>query len=174
MTITIPDFITHIQTAKAQRPKYIYKGDVRPEYAREFIHWNKKGQLLDWRGNPALKNPKTANRPTYKKINGNAVYSGMHHALRAKTVRLMKESYKPHLENLLSYAGRFPVDITMEIHQKLRKKEDIDNKWIYSKTFLDALVDNHILPDDTIRTVRSIKMVGVHAEHNKLVIHIES
>lgn len=149
--ITIPEFITHVKLSNKRRAKYYTKKSKIPKKYKELKF--KNGFLVDVDGKKVVSNPRSVGTPKLKKINGQEIYSGMPHHMRAKIVKTIKDFYKKHLKNI-DPVDSFPIQIEMELHAPIEVGNwDLDNLWIYNKCFQDALTDLGIIPDDNIQYI---------------------
>lgn len=156
LIIDIPDYLQYVQLASARRARYYNrthreKGKISKKWD-ECTTYDSKGRLLDKLGNPIIANPKVVGTPRIHKINGQKIYNGdIDHIQRSKVVNAIKDSYKRFLKDLPAITN-LPVRIGLELHLPIGDGDwDLDNLWIYNKCFQDAIVDQGIIPDDSIR-----------------------
>ena len=156
--IVIPEYITHVQLAKARKPKYFKKGTATArkraaKYKHKLYTWNKDGWLVGPSGERVVANSKSAGTPRFLKINGQQLYSGnMNAMVRSKVVNEIKDFMRTHIPSGVKM--QYPVRIESDLYTPMAAKNwDLDNQWIYHKCFLDALVSEGCLPDDNIMFV---------------------
>lgn len=153
-SIEIPQYIKYVQLSKKRRAKYYLrtsKKKLPKKYAD--LKFNKKGILVHKDGTPVIANPRSMGTPRLKKINGQEIYSGMPYHMRSKIVRAIKDSFSEILKKV-EPVTEFPVQLTMELHDEIGNGDwDLDNLWIYNKCFQDALVENGVLPSDSIKYI---------------------
>jgi hypothetical protein len=177
LKVEIPNYITHIQLAKARRKKYYtdQSKTIPKKYKTDKYEFSKIGVLTEKStGLAVLSNPKTAGQPRFKKISGQEIYSGnIHPQIRSKMIREMKEFY----------AGYFPKTVKIREVCKIRfdiynifgeGNYDLDNmSWILVKVIQDVLVNLKILPEDNITVINGYE-VGFYPidryEDRKLVV----
>jgi hypothetical protein len=140
--VKIPKFPTHVLTAKTRKPKY-----------------NKKGKCT---------NKNLLYKPKYSKINTNKLYSGYgsYHE-RITIVAGIKEAFRPKIQSQMNPVDQNPIKILMEIQDVKGKGEwDLDNKaWIYFKAFQDLLVEQGIIPDDSVTYVTGNEYLFSPVDH---------
>lgn len=175
--IEIPNYLTHVQLTKGRRAKYYTKGTKIPKKYSKLKKYDSKNRLCGADGKPIVANPASINKPRIKKINGQELYSGnMPPHLRSKIVSVLKE----HFMEALCKCNRiehFPIAIEAELYTIPGAMNwDLDNQWIYHKCFQDALVANHIIPDDNIFYITKAPAFSYHPvdrlEDRKLVYRI--
>ena len=156
--VRIPEYITHVQLAKARKPKYYKKGSAtannRPaKYKTKHYKFNREGWLCSPSGERVVANPKSAGTPRFLKINGQQLYSGnMNAMVRSKVVNEIKAFFGKYVKDLP--AMKVPVRLESDLYAPLAAKNwDLDNQWIYHKCFLDALVAAGVIPDDNVMFV---------------------
>lgn len=154
--ITIPQFITKIQTAKKARPKYYKKkknGKWSPrnlpptfkEKLEEGVYSMKGSYLLNEEGEKKLANPGTAGKPRYETLSGNKLLSGYGSPhLRAKLARGLKDFYRPYVQDYIIEHGSiktFPLRVTWDLFTTVEDKPnwDVFNLFFYYKYFEDSL-----------------------------------
>lgn len=152
-TIEIPKYIKRVKLSNKRKPTYYKKTSKKPVPKKykdlKFV----KGVLVHPDGVKVVANSRSVGTPRFKKINGQEIYSGMPHHMRAKIVKEMKESFKKHLKDVEPIT-EFPIQIEVEIHTTIEEGNwDLDNLWIYNKCFQDALADAGIIPDDNIQYI---------------------
>lgn len=175
-SITIPEYITHVELSKTRRPKYYTKGSKIPNKYSSYKKYDIKGRLLDNAGDPVIANPALVNKPRMLKINGQQLYSGnMNAMVRSKVVSVIKDFMKGHIPSGLKLP--YPIYVRADLYTPMAAKNwDLDNQWIYHKCFLDALVAEECLPDDNIMFVTeapAFRYFPVDTlEERKIVYHI--
>lgn len=75
-------------------------------------------------------------------------------------------------------SNMFPLKMTMEFHYPIGVGNwDIDNKWIYTKAFMDCLNNNNYIPEDNVLFVHQAPFPSFHPiedkEQRKQIIVIE-
>ncbi|MDC6350725.1 hypothetical protein PP178_04110 [Zeaxanthinibacter sp. PT1] len=153
--ITIPLYITQVKLSEKRRATHYKKGSKKkiPKKYEKYV-FNKKGILVHPKtGTPAIANPRSVGTPRYKKINGQEIYSGMPHHMRAKIVLAIKKNFLKYLKEVKPIQD-FPIQIDMELHAEIGIGNwDLDNLWIYNKCFQDALTEAGIIPEDNIQYI---------------------
>lgn len=102
--------------------------------------------------------------PIPQKVSTNAIYAGMHWGKRKKIADVYHQSL---LEHRKLRVTDFPVEITF-IFSFRKKPLDTSNCSFMAKCLEDALVQNEILPNDTIDFVSSITSSAKKAAKIKL------
>lgn len=111
----IADYMDEVVLAKARRT--LYKEDKD--------------------GNKKIANPRTAGKPRTKKINGQSLWVGMNHHLRAKIGKELKK-YFYEIFRGTKYIKKYPIGIELVFYGPLGEY-DLDNLSIlYRKTIQDA------------------------------------
>lgn len=154
-SIEIPNYIRQVTLSNKRRAKYYTKDDELPKKFTD-PKFDKKGRLLGKTGLPVIRNVRTVGKPRLKTINGQELYSGLTMPfVRSTMVRQIKESFAKHLKKVLPLKYEdFPVKMCLELHDIPKDGNwDLDNKWIYTKCLLDALKQQGIIPDDSIRYI---------------------
>lgn len=170
--IEIPNYIREVNLSKARRIKY-YELGKKPPKAKKYLDTTKyKYQKIAELGNKiylidletmqrVVANPKAAGTPRNITINGQKIYNGeVGKHIRNKILSEIKDSFKPYI-NQLQTITKFPISITVEIHDTIRDSIshnlwDIDNRsYPYIKAFQDCLTGNRgrnkkIIPDDNV------------------------
>jgi hypothetical protein len=153
--LNIPDYITHVQLSQHRRTKYYKRGDKIP-LKHQTCTYNKKGILVDSKGEQVVKNPRVAGTPGWKKINGQTFYQGTGNPiLRAKIIGAMKDFFRPYFDDIRPIAkDNLPITLELEIHDNPADEFDIDNlSWVYNKVILDVMTEKKIIPDDNVNYV---------------------
>ena len=156
--VTIPQYITHVQLAKARKAKYFKKGTATAKkraakYKHKMYTWNKQGFLVTPSGERVVANSKSAGTPRFLKINGQQLYSGnMNAMVRSKVVNEIKDFMATYVKDIEPMS--VPIRVESDLYAPLAAKNwDLDNQWIYHKCFLDALVNAGVIPDDNVMFV---------------------
>lgn len=156
--VTIPQYITHVQLAKARKAKYFKKGTATAKkraakYKHKMYTWNKQGFLVTPSGERVVANSKSAGTPRFLKINGQQLYSGnMNAMVRSKVVNEIKDFMATYVKDIEPMS--LPIRVESDLYAPLAAKNwDLDNQWIYHKCFLDALVNAGVIPDDNVMFV---------------------
>tara|TARA_R110000787_G_scaffold255726_2_gene361073 strand:- start:3135 stop:3635 length:501 start_codon:yes stop_codon:yes gene_type:complete len=110
----------------------------------------------------------------YIKINGQRLYTGMNHHLRALIVRRMHRYIQQHIPNGLDIRDMGPIKLKLELHtvinhgdirmykgelrwrqpkEDYKPKWDVDNLWIWIKSFQDTIVEMGLIDDDNCATI---------------------
>ncbi|KRE33276.1 hypothetical protein ASG85_13425 [Paenibacillus sp. Soil724D2] len=100
--------------------------------------------------------------------------NNMHHMTRAKT----KEHWSSMIERACIQYGIKPVkrvSITLELYFPDKRRRDLDNySGLGFKFLMDGLVDNGILPDDSINEVVELRIIpGGISKPPHMLIHIQ-
>lgn len=90
-------------------------------------------------------------------------------------VKQIKESFIPEVRKIEAIrAEDFPVRVTMTLYRPPMNGDwDLDNLWIYIKCFLDVLVTQRIIPDDSIRYIScspGINYVPIEKEEDRKMV----
>lgn len=179
--IDYPNFPDEVQISAKRLPRYFEKGQEIPKkymYGYKLgpgYSWKGRGgeqKMCLWdieKKAFVVKNPQVASRPRFVPIAGNVVMR-MHTKVQQKVIQTLKALFLaalgkhertdlvdgvsiPVYSPLVSIPS-FPVRIRMEVHTFPRfGKWDVDNLWIYTKCFQDALVTAGVLPGDDIHYV---------------------
>jgi len=178
-TIIIANYIQVAVLSQKRRAKYYLKGSELPKRIKSPV-FDDKDRLLDKSGVPLVRNIRTVGTPKLEQINGQKIYAAtIPPYIRSTMVKQIKESFIPLVrEQLPIEAKDFPVKITMSLYRPtLAGDWDLDNLWIYIKCFLDVLVSQGIIPDDSIRYIScspGIDYVPVRTEaERKMIFRIE-
>lgn len=161
-TLTIPKYPTKIKMSEKTQTKYYRKRDGKwkprklPPTYREKLEkgiWktNKNHYLVNEDGDRVVANPRKAGKPNYEYLSGNRFTTGFgHYMVRKKIVDGLKEFYKKHID--IEPIERFPLIVEWEFHSMVTGEPNFDmsNFWFYYKYLEDSLVDEGILPDDSI------------------------
>ena len=83
-TCTIPNYPREVQVSNKRKAQYWKQGEVIPKKYATYTY--SAGWLVDPAGNKVVKNLKTAGTPRHITINAQAIYVGLHHAVRSKIV----------------------------------------------------------------------------------------
>lgn len=87
-----------------------------------------------------VKNAVSVSRPRMMSIAGNEFFPGLDEHVRMKVVEHLKSEFQKHFPESLELS--FPILVTEELHTVPRYANwDLDNMWIYTKCFQDALVE---------------------------------
>lgn len=157
MEITIPLYPEEIQITKGGRmATYFTKTDNLPKRYQDdsrFV-WKERKVGRESRGQClfdldidkfVVKNAVAASRPRFQAIAGNEFYPGLNEHVRMKIVEFLKAEFQKNFPKSLELA--YPIRIrTCEVHTLPRRMNwDMDNMWIYTKCFQDALVDHGLI-----------------------------
>jgi len=174
-TITIANYIQVAILSQKRRAKYYLKGTELHKRIKS-PQFDDKGRLLDKSGVPLVRNVRTVGTPKLEQINGQKIYAAtIPPYIRSKMVKQIKESFIPLVRDQLPIDSKdFPVKITMSLYRPtLAGDWDLDNLWIYNKCFLDVLVSQGIIPDDSIRYIScspGIDYIPVRTEGERQMI----
>lgn len=165
-TLTIPKYITKVQTSKKRRKRYYKKKkdgwiprDLPKTYQDKVDkgEWtiNSKGYLCVEDGTRKLANPQAAGTPKYEALSGNSLMTGYgSYHTRNKITKELKDFYRPIVRKQLQTIHDFPLCITWDFHTTIGEANwDLDNMFFYWKYLQDVLVDEDIIPDDTIQYI---------------------
>lgn len=162
VVITIPQYIEEVKFSDARRKHYWRSTDKLPAYVKERLAagiyvWKtvkltnkKERRIYDVREKQyAVKNIQTAGTPNVRQIAGNYIYSGTAEHVRMKMIDTIKECFRKYLPSTISL--HWPVKLEAHLYAPPRFCNwDLDNLWIYIKAFQDLLVEQHLVPDDSI------------------------
>ncbi|HAH22541.1 MAG TPA: hypothetical protein DCL77_02035 [Prolixibacteraceae bacterium] len=161
--------------SQKRRAIYYLKGAELPKRVKS-PQFDDKGRLLDKTGNPWVRNIRTVGTPKLEQINGQKIYAAtIPPYIRSTMVKQIKDSFIPLVSKQLPIEPKdFPVKITMCLYRPtLAGDWDLDNLWIYIKCFLDVLVSQQIIPDDSIRYIScspGINYVPVRSEAERQMV----
>lgn len=164
--ITIPRYLTRIEVSKKRRPKYYKKGSkIPPTYLKRYS-FNRKGYLVDSKGNKIIKNKRSVGKPKYETLSGNRLLSGYgSHHIRANIVTGLKNFYRPFVQKYIKEHGpiiKFPLRVEWEVHTTVEEEPnwDASNLFFYYKYFEDCLFENKknaqllsLIPDDNVKYI---------------------
>jgi hypothetical protein len=129
-------------------------------FRNEKYTFNSYGILIERRtGREVVANPRTAETPKLKKINGQEFYNGkICPMVRSKMIREMQAFYRKHIPTTTKIDS--PCKLRLEIHSTRKEGEqDMGNmSWVMVKVISDAMVDNQILPEDTDRVLKGFEV----------------
>lgn len=175
--IEVDDYIKEVTISKAVRPKYKVNKD----------------------GEKVISNPRSANKPRMRKINGQDLWSGIDHHLRSKIAKEIKVYfYEIFKKKKLKFINKkhYPLSIGLTFYGPLGDY-DLDNhvSW-YRKCIQDALCGNvefikvtkgkrnsyipdrenypALMEDDNVKCIQSIPCDFVESDSSKLIITIKS
>jgi hypothetical protein len=176
-TLIIPKYITKIQMSKKRRKRYYKKGkngwkprDLPKTYQEKVDkgEWtiSSKGYLCVEDGSKKIANPQAAGTPRYEALSGNSLMTGYgSYHTRNKITEELKKFYRKPVRNQLKPIKFFPLIITWDFYTTLGEANwDLDNMFFYWKYLQDVLVDQNIIPDDTVEYITyppSARMVPV-------------
>jgi hypothetical protein len=162
----IPMFSEEIQLTAKRMPKYFEWKDhdkLPNKYQTQRYIWSmdKGGQrrLFDSETKAfVVKNAVSVSRPRMMTIAGNEFFPGLDEHIRMKVVEHLKSEFQRHFPVSLELS--FPVLITEELHTLPRYANwDLDNMWIYTKCFQDAIVEYKQIKEKYIeRTLKGDKV----------------
>ena len=160
--VKIPQYITQVKLSDKRRAIYYYRNSRIPaKYQNDrYIFKVKKytggskDVLYDTLDKIfVIKNATSVGTPRFITIGGNILYAGLNEYTRAKIVTEIKNDFTRFIQQLEPIT-KFPIQIDAQIHRPPDTGNwDIDNLWIYIKTFQDLLIDNNIIPDDSVRYI---------------------
>jgi len=175
LRIEIPNYITHVKLCNSRLQKFYTPNSRIPiRYRNEKYKFNPYGILAEkTTGKLVLANPKTADTPLLRRIEGKLFLQGKVNAItRSKIVREMEAFYKSYLPNY-----RNPVRISkimMEIHNTVDEgSRDIEDMgWIMVKVINDTLAESGILPSSSNPTVKGyeVKLVPINSSQKRKVV----
>ena len=160
--LSISRYLTHVQMSEHQRAKYLKwknRNQKKVGLARLPLQKGPGGLALDKDGEKILLNPRTAGKPKFNKLSGNAFFSGYGSiAIRRKMAGELKQFFVDAINaSDLEPITEYPIQIGWEIHCPVGQGNwDLDNLWFYKKFFIDALRDTGILREDTINEITSL------------------
>ena len=182
--IKIPQYITRIKVSDKRRAIYYYRNSRIPaKYQSDrYIFKPKKyiggtkDILYDTMDKTFIvKNKSTVGTPRYITIGGNMLYAGLNEFIRVKIVTEIKNDFTRFIQQLEPIT-KFPIQIDAQIHRPPNTGNwDIDNLWIYIKTFQDLLIDHNIIPDDSVKYITkapSFEYYPVSEESERMIIFI--
>lgn len=134
----------------------------------------KKTALFDLQTNNfVVKNAVAASRPRMQSIAGNEFFPGLHEHVRMKVVETLKADFKKHFPPTLNL--KFPILCTCELHTTPKYANwDLDNLWIYTKCFQDAMKEANLVYDDNIKYITqapSPRFIPVTREKDRALIY---
>lgn len=162
ITIEYLNYPRVVETAKKVRVKYYLESKKDKlkikKYATErYIYkapspGSKDRYLFDTVTNEfVIANPKAVGKAKYHRINGQDIWTGIHHNIRVKVAATLHEFFNTKLEHITPI-DTFPIIVNLRIYDTLKHKNhywDVDNRTlIYNKVFMDAIVRKGIIPDD--------------------------
>lgn len=99
-----------------------------------------------------IKNAVSVSRPRMMSIAGNEFFPGLHERVRMKVVEHLKSEFQRSFPASLELS--FPIRIHEELYTLPKYANwDLDNMWIYTKCFQDALADAKLVPNDNIKFI---------------------
>jgi hypothetical protein len=186
--VVIPNFENKVPVSKRRRAKYFNKKKVKvtdlPNKHQKYIStgkylWDKKGYLVDDKGNRVLANPLVAGKPKFWTINGQRIYDGsLNYHVRAFVARWVHSYLKPYIEELPTFKlkeGEY-LRVWIDLYKPGENQNwDCDNLWPWTKWFMDTLVECGKVPDDSIEFVRSCGQISYveSVDERKLVFNIQ-
>lgn len=171
--IEIPYF-DKIEITKSRRPKYY---STKDKHIPKKLNNSKtiNNFFVDENNQKIIKNKRSLDKPRYITINGQSIYNGklVGHT-RNIVSKKVKKIYTEYLKNLPKIESN-NISIELEIQLSSTKDNwDCSNKWIYIKWFEDTLVDLNIIPDDSIRYIKSSgKVTYIESNKDLLVFYIK-
>lgn len=159
--LVIPNFPLRFKVSNKRRKKYWKASHKnRPQKYAHLTKTDKKGYLLDEKGNKVVKNPQAAGTPRYLSLSGNNFASGLHPSVRSKIVHFLKDFYMPYVR-LMEPFEDYPIQVEWDFYSPVEVEFDMSNFWFYYKYFEDCLTETEyrgknitpILPDDNRRYV---------------------
>jgi hypothetical protein len=175
--LVIPQYLREVLISKKRRTKYYNSFSDLPKNWKRDNFYEKKGKVFRKKDNkPVIKNRKTAGEAKYETLAGNKFWSGYGHpTVRAKLARELKESYLKHLHQLSPFDPRdYPLIVEWEVYRPINERFDLSNMWFYYKMLEDTLVDEGIIPDDSVFYISALKgprIVPVETwEERKIVV----
>ena len=151
-TITIPRYITRIQTSKQRRRTYYKKvGGKQIPKKYSLLGFDKQGFLVDAEGERIVSNPRSHGKPKYEYLSGNTLTSGYSTPfMRSRIAREMHNFYAPFVRSMRPMT-EYPLRIEWDFYTTVDKPDfDLSNFWFYLKYFEDTLTSEKIIPDDNI------------------------
>lgn len=128
----------------------VYKGGAE---------WKRKGSYTylynTETGKRFVANKRSAGTPNYQIVGGNEIISANNTWVKVNIKNGLKEYYKQFLD--VEPIEEFPISIDWKVYTTTdRNSFDLDNFWVYRKYFLDSLVDENIIPDDSIEYITKL------------------
>ena len=169
LRVVMKDYPTKVLISKERRAKYFSikdKAKLPLKYTTEDYKFKvtKQGiRLINVRtGELVIKNPGTAGKERYQVISGNEMFARTHERIRDKVVKSMKEYFRGEIIRTIALlppgtARTFQnsVHISMQLYTQFGVANwDVDNLWIYHKTFYDTLAEMKLINNDNILWVR--------------------
>tara|TARA_Y100001973_G_C5209092_1_gene343986 strand:+ start:11415 stop:11996 length:582 start_codon:yes stop_codon:yes gene_type:complete len=183
--VIVPNFEDRVPVTKRRRAKY-YKRDAAVALPVRYMKglnsgkykWDKNGCLTDDMNNRIIANPISAGTPRYWVINGQRIYDGtLHYAVRAKVARWVHEYLKEYIEPLpeINIPDGHHIRVWVDMYKEhTDSRWDVDNQWLWTKWFLDTLVDLGKIPDDSVEYIRSAGQITfIPSNERKLVFNIQ-
>ncbi len=143
--LTVPGYITRVQTSNARQAKYFTRKSKLPKKYADGTRFKfgSDGLLFDSQLNQRIvANPLSVGKPGFLPVNGQHFYKGFGDEFtRIKMVTGIKDFLRPFVQTLPVLTG--PVRLEMELHQVPGVANwDLDNLWIYNKCFQDLLTES--------------------------------
>lgn len=159
LVLTFPKFPLRIATSKKVRRKYYRNKELSKAPKRGGPYTlGRDGYLRGKDKKKVLKNPRSAGKPSYQNLSGNAFTSGMNWRVRSTVVHELKNYALPYIDAAVkAHPCVIPIQIKVQpkVHffrtfPKSGNEWDNSNMWFYYKYFEDAMVDYGLLIDDSV------------------------
>lgn len=161
--LLVPEYVASVKISNSRRPTYYKEGSSVPKKysdinryefrTKRFKNFNKKLLYDKQEKEFVIKNKAFIDKPRILTIGGNMIYTGMGEHIRMKIIEAIKDNFRPYVQRL-NKIEEFPIQIDAHIHCLPRMRNwDIDNLWIYIKSFQDLLIECDIIPDDSVRYI---------------------
>tara|TARA_R100001530_G_scaffold134565_1_gene109681 strand:- start:554 stop:1138 length:585 start_codon:yes stop_codon:yes gene_type:complete len=185
--IVIPNYIDKVPISQRRRTKYYRKNESTiASLAKKYkdgitsgkYYWDNKGYLIDFSKNRVVANPMSAGTPKYWTINGQRLYDGtLHYAVRAKVSRFMHIYLKDFIEEIptIKLNDIEKIRVWIDMYRPIGTGNwDVDNQWVWTKWFLDTLVEHEKIPGDHVKYVTSAGQITfIESDERKLVFNIQ-
>jgi len=185
--IVIPNYIDKVPISQRRRTKYYRKNESTiASLAKKYkdgitsgkYYWDNKGYLIDFSKNRVVANPMSAGTPKYWTINGQRLYDGtLHYAVRAKVSRFMHIYLKDFIEEIptIKLNDIEKIRVWIDMYRPIGTGNwDVDNQWVWTKWFLDTLVEHEKIPGDHVQYVTSAGQITfIESDERKLVFNIQ-
>jgi hypothetical protein len=185
--VVIPNYESKVPISNRRRAKYYKKTETRVDaLAKKYqigltngkYRWENSGFLVDDKNNRIIANPLAAGTPKFWTINGQRIYDGsLHYTARSKVARWVHEYLREYIQELpvIKVPKGCHLRVWLDMY-KISDNErwDVDNQWPWMKWFLDTMVEEGKIEEDSVAVVRSSGQITyIESEERKLVFNIQ-